>query len=92
MVQFQVNHSTRMPVYFFHILRGTARIEDEEGEELPDMAAARQEVVASVRDLVADDMRSGQPIDLSDRIEIANLSGRVMATMTFREAILRRTH
>jgi hypothetical protein len=48
-----------MPRYFFHILSGGVTVEDEEGMELPDMAAARQEAVASARDLALSADRDG---------------------------------
>jgi len=48
-----------MPRYFFHILSGGVTVEDEEGMELPDMAAARQEAVASGRDLALSADRDG---------------------------------
>ena len=40
-----------MPLYYFHLSFGDRVLEDEEGVELPDRAAARAETFAVIRDL-----------------------------------------
>jgi len=40
-----------MPRFFLHIDDGTQRIADEEGSELPDLAAARDEALGAARQL-----------------------------------------
>jgi len=42
-----------MPRFFLHIDNGTQRIEDEEGSELPNVEAAREEALGSARQLWA---------------------------------------
>ena len=42
-----------MPRFFLHIDDGTQRIEDEEGSELPDLSAAREEALNAARQLWA---------------------------------------
>lgn len=42
-----------MPRFFLHIDDGTQRIEDEEGSDLPDLAAAREEALSAARQLWA---------------------------------------
>lgn len=42
-----------MPRFFIHIDNGAQRIEDEEGSELPDIAAARDEALIAARHLWA---------------------------------------
>ena len=49
--------------YFFHIRDLDGRISDEEGSELPDMAAARDEARATARDLAMEDLKRGQAVD-----------------------------
>ena len=78
-----------MPVYFLHIRRGKDVVVDEEGVELPDLQAAREEALASVRDIVAEDVRTQRPVDLRDRIEITDAQGRVLLNVAFSEAIPR---
>jgi hypothetical protein len=42
-----------MPRFYLHIDNGHERIEDEEGSELPDFEALREEALASARQLWA---------------------------------------
>lgn len=42
-----------MSRFFLHIDDGTQRIEDEEGSDLPDLAAAREEALGAARQLWA---------------------------------------
>jgi hypothetical protein len=42
-----------MTRYFLHIEAGSERIVDEEGSDLPDLAAAREEALATARQLWA---------------------------------------
>jgi hypothetical protein len=46
--------------YYLHIGSSSGVILDEEGGDYSDLEAARAEARASVRDLVADDLRSGK--------------------------------
>jgi hypothetical protein len=48
-----------MPRFYFHISNGQGFIEDEEGIELTDEAAARSNAVAAARDVMAGDLREG---------------------------------
>src|ERR671914_30754 len=43
-----------------------------EGQGLRDLEAARQEAIAGLRDIVAERIRSGEPVSFSQRIEIAS--------------------
>jgi len=49
-----------MPLYFFHLSFGDRTVPDEEGVELPNRSAAREEVLAVIRDL-ADPEVAGNP-------------------------------
>jgi hypothetical protein len=42
-----------MPLYYFHLSFGSRTLSDEEGVDLPNRAAARQEALAVARDLAA---------------------------------------
>ncbi|MCI0752750.1 DUF6894 family protein [Teichococcus vastitatis] len=41
-----------MPLYFFDIFDGTQLLRDEEGSDLPDLKAARDDAVALLPDLI----------------------------------------
>jgi uncharacterized protein DUF6894 len=57
--------------YFFHIRDCGTLISDDEGTELPDIAAARQEARATARDLAMEDLKCGQVV-AERSIEIAS--------------------
>ncbi len=58
-----------LPRYFFHVCNGNGFIEDEEGVELPNEAAARKQAVQGARDIMTSDIRDGE-LDLSSFIEV----------------------
>ena len=67
-----------MPRYFFNIRDGYDVDEDEEGVELPDIAAARAEALATVEEL-RDELKDVGNIEL----EITDESGRRLLTVPF---------
>lgn len=75
-----------MPRYYFN-LYNDAEVLDDEGIEHPDLAAARQEAIRGARALIAEHVVGGRPVTLSHRIEIADESRLVRATIFFREVI-----
>jgi hypothetical protein len=62
------------------------RIEDIEGTDCLDVAAARKEAVANARDLMATAIRQGRDIS-SRRIEITDVDGNLVLIVPFREAV-----
>jgi len=75
-----------MPRFFLHIDDGTQRIEDEEGSDLPDLAAAREEALGAARQLWAAAILAGQDI-AARRFVITNGDGNVMDTVDMDEAL-----
>jgi hypothetical protein len=74
-----------MPRYFFHIYNDVIA-EDEEGAELPDMAAAREHAICGARSLMAEEVVAGR-LCLHHRIEVADEQGRVVMKIPFRELV-----
>lgn len=75
-----------MPRFYLHLHDGLERIEDHEGSELPDLAAARIEALDSARQLWAAAILSRR--DLSrHRFEIVDAQGSVLAAVLFIEAL-----
>lgn len=74
-----------MPLYYFHICNGNGFIEDEEGRELADDSEARSAAVAGARDIMAEEMRSGQ-LNPASFIEVEDSERRHLFTLTFSEA------
>lgn len=76
-----------MPKYFFNVLSSGQEALDAEGECLPDLDAAREEAIAGIRDIAADHVRFGEPLDLGDRIEVVDEQGKPLLSVTFRDAV-----
>lgn len=75
-----------MARYYFHVRDRDKLIEDTEGQELPDAAAVRGEALASARELLAEAILLGEPME--HRIfDIVDEGGRKVATIPFSEAL-----
>jgi hypothetical protein len=64
--------------YFFHVREAGHVIRDDEGSELPDLAAAQYEAWLSARDFALEDVKQGGPVRLRE-IEIADDKDKVIA-------------
>ncbi len=67
------NGNTPMGLYRFHIRHAAGLVEDEEGTELPDLAAAFAEALRCTRELMEDVSASG-----GLQLEIADEAGRIV--------------
>ena len=74
-----------MPRYFFHVYDDVIA-EDEEGAELPNLAAARLNALHGARDLICEQVRRGYMV-LSHWIDVADDQGEKVLTITFRDAV-----
>jgi hypothetical protein len=74
-----------VPRYFFHVYDDVIA-EDEEGVELPNLAAARLNAVLSARDLIAEQVRHGHFV-LSHWIDVVDEQGEKVLTVTFGDAV-----
>ena len=75
-----------MPLFYLHIRRDGVLMEDPDGSDLPDVAAAREEAIAAARDIWAAAIRQGQ--DFSDRqFIIADERGRHVLVVPFTDAL-----
>jgi hypothetical protein len=77
-----------MPKYFFNIHSGTEKAGDPEGQCLSDLDAAREEAIAGARDIAADCVRFGKSLDLDQCIEVVDVDGKTLLTVTFRDALV----
>lgn len=78
--------SVVMPRFYLHVCNGTGFIQDEEGQELPDLEAARSEAIKTARSIMASDVQRGM-LDLSSFIEIENAEKRLVHTLCFGDAV-----
>ncbi len=74
-----------MPRYFFHVYDDVIA-EDEEGSELPNLAAARLNALRGARDIIAEQVRRGYFV-LSHWIDVVNEQGERVLTVTFGDAV-----
>jgi hypothetical protein len=72
--------------FYFHVYNRIGLTRDEEGSELPDLAAAREKARDGIRSILSEEVRHGS-LDLRGRLEIANAASEVLAVVPFREAI-----
>lgn len=76
-----------MPRYFLHIQNGTELVQDPDGQEFDDVAAAELEAAQCARELMADCLRSGQPLGLGRAMVICDEAGAIVARVSFASAI-----
>jgi len=76
-----------MDRFYFHIQTDERLIVDQEGTDLQDASAAKQEALLAARDIVADAIRSGH--DVPAAFVIADSQGRQLEIVPF-EAVLPR--
>ena len=75
-----------MARYFMHLRDGTDELLDPEGREFQSLAALRNAVLFTARDLLMGDMRNGI-IDLRFRIDAEDEGGKIVHTMPFKHAL-----
>ena len=73
-----------MPTFYFHVRDGDRMVEDPDGAELPDLAAARDKAATAVRQAVSRPLSAGRDLGRR-RFEIADERGRLLATVAFRD-------
>ena len=77
--------TARVPRFFFHLYDDMVA-RDEEGQELPDEAAAWSRARVSVREMACAEVLKGQ-LNLSHRVDVRDESGTVLATVHFRDVV-----
>jgi hypothetical protein len=74
-----------MPYFFFHLYDDLI-VPDPEGKELPSLQAARETALDNAREMACAEVLDGY-LNLTHRIEIADESGKVLATVRFRDVV-----
>ena len=69
-----------MPQFYFHFRNGAEFLEDSEGRDFADIATARIAGVASLRDILADDVLAGV-LHRASAIEIEDADRRPVVTI-----------
>lgn len=73
-----------MPRFYFHVYNDVIAI-DEEGLELPDVEAAREQATESARELVCEGIHKGH-LNLDHRIEVEDEGHERVLTVSYRDA------
>jgi len=74
--------------YFFHVRNGDEISRDLEGQELPDLDAAKSEAVNANREMLGERLLHGGSLD-SRRIEIAYREGEMLATISAEDVLMK---
>jgi multimeric flavodoxin WrbA len=75
-----------VPRFFLNIRNGSGFTPDEEGRELADLGAARDEAVKGIRSILAEEAKEGR-VDLAGAIEVTDGGGAPIAEVPFGEAV-----
>jgi hypothetical protein len=75
-----------MPHYHLN-LYNDVDVVDEEGSEFADLAAAEAAAARSARELMAEHVTSGLPLDLNHRVEVVTGDGTVVSVLRFGDLI-----
>jgi hypothetical protein len=75
-----------MPRYFFDLHNDVEAL-DPEGKELPDLAAAKANVLAEAREMIKTSIDETGRIDLHHHIDVRDESGTIVYVMHFEDAV-----
>ena len=76
-----------MPRYFFHVRDEDGDISrDEEGQDLPDLEAARTEAVSTNREMLGERLLHGGSLN-HRQIEIADAGGKILLKVDARDVL-----
>jgi hypothetical protein len=75
-----------VPRFYFHLYNDVTALDDD-GAELPDLAAARAYAIHNARFTLSETIKETGRLDPAHRIEIADEQGRVLATVRYSDAV-----
>jgi hypothetical protein len=77
-----------MPLFYINVSKASLHVEDIEGEEFVDLAAAKASAEESMLALVAEQVRAGVVVDIR-AMEILDASKELVETITVGEVLLK---
>jgi hypothetical protein len=80
-----------MTRFFFHVRDKDDISRDTEGQELPDLEAARREALSTQREILGERLLHGGSLD-DHQIEIANERGEVLAVLNTNDTLFQDGH
>jgi hypothetical protein len=75
-----------MPRFFLHQRGGALEVDDDEGQEFPNLEAVRAVAVGGIRDVLAGMVREGR-LSLRERIDVEDRAGHVLLSVGFADAV-----
>jgi hypothetical protein len=75
-----------MPRFYLTVCNGV-RTPDDEGEEQPDLEAAKESAVQGARELIPAEILAGRPFSREHCIEITDGDGTLLHTVRFADAL-----
>ena len=75
-----------MPMFHFNLRDGNILVEDNEGTDFRDLAAAVEEAVESACEMLAERVRNGKAIDCKV-IEITDIDGGILSLVSLRDQL-----
>ena len=75
-----------MPRFYLHIRDGNSLIEDPDGSDLPDLAAAQDEAIISAREILAERLKHGEILN-GQCFEIVDENGELRAVVPLKDAM-----
>jgi len=76
-------------LYLFNVVMGGGEIADPEGSEFSCLDDAREEAKQIARDLVAEELQQGRPVEADWRIDVTDEFGNVQAVVRFRSIVMK---
>ena len=80
-------YTAAMPRFYFDLCNGDGLVADEEGQDLPDAAAARQAALIDARSIMSDEITSKGQLDLASYIDILFEDRSLLERLTFGDAV-----
>jgi len=77
-----------MPHYYFHVREGSTLNRDNEGQDLPNVEAAREEAISIFREILGEKLLHGGSLN-SCSIEISDETGRVVDVVNAKDVLFK---
>lgn len=75
-----------MPRFFLDIFNSEICATDDDGQELPDLAAAREAAITGIRSILGGELARGK-LDLRGEIRIRDDAGNALLSVPYSEAV-----
>ena len=80
-----------MPRFYLHVWKDDIFVEDPDGGDFLTVEAARDEALVAAREIMSEQVRLGELPEPTDRFEITDNDGHLVLTVSFYEALARRS-